>query len=324
MSSTWEDLKARVSVSDVLELLDIDPPERVPGLIRCPIHDDDTPSLNVDETLWYCHGCGKGGDIFNLIQFMGASRSQSAALLERAFAGNLDGMPVLKQREEAPPVDFRDDWKNYRRFPEINTHPDGILDATNERLRLWLQEKWPDQLVTVNHLDAWGCRLDSWNLLIPHYTTTGEITGIKVRKMVPPDIGAKSAITGSQFRHLYRVPSSPPAPWEAPTGEALTLFLCEGETDTWTLQRIVEKDLTSQQRRVVVAGLPGANSYPRHLEELRRFSRVHLFLDMDATGGRVAQEILAGIASDTTTVQIHHMPRKDVTESYAAGWRPTV
>jgi len=38
--------------------------------IRCPFHDDRKPSLCIDAErgLWYCHGCGKGGDVITFIQ----------------------------------------------------------------------------------------------------------------------------------------------------------------------------------------------------------------------------------------------------------------
>jgi CHC2 zinc finger/RepB DNA-primase from phage plasmid len=39
------------------------------GKIRCPFHDDTTPSLHVYEDPtrgWYCYGCGKGGSIYDL------------------------------------------------------------------------------------------------------------------------------------------------------------------------------------------------------------------------------------------------------------------
>ena len=36
--------------------------------MRCPFHDDDTPSLHVYPSAaegWYCFGCGRGGSIYD-------------------------------------------------------------------------------------------------------------------------------------------------------------------------------------------------------------------------------------------------------------------
>lgn len=37
--------------------------------IRCPFHDDRTPSLSIDpdEGLWFCHACAFGGDAISLV-----------------------------------------------------------------------------------------------------------------------------------------------------------------------------------------------------------------------------------------------------------------
>ena len=52
------------------------------GFVRCPLHEERTPSLHVseDDSRWHCFGCGAGGDIF-------------------AFVASLDGRSVPRGRE---------------------------------------------------------------------------------------------------------------------------------------------------------------------------------------------------------------------------------
>ncbi|ATI18822.1 DNA primase [Streptomyces phage Diane] len=44
--------------------------QRNTGMAKCPLHEDNTPSMSyrLDEGLWNCHSCGKGGDSFTMIQ----------------------------------------------------------------------------------------------------------------------------------------------------------------------------------------------------------------------------------------------------------------
>ena len=37
------------------------------GFALCPFHQERTPSLKADKNLWYCFGCGIGGDIISFI-----------------------------------------------------------------------------------------------------------------------------------------------------------------------------------------------------------------------------------------------------------------
>ena len=63
------------------------------GMIRCPVHDDRTPSCHVDADPargWHCHGCGRGGGIYQL----------AAGLLGIAD-GPLRGADFIRARDAA-------------------------------------------------------------------------------------------------------------------------------------------------------------------------------------------------------------------------------
>ena len=64
---------------------------RANGNIRCPFHDDKTPSLHLYEGHWLCFGCGKTGDYIDLLLMMNDSehRAQAEYIIE-AWNGRPD------------------------------------------------------------------------------------------------------------------------------------------------------------------------------------------------------------------------------------------
>src|SRR5687768_8646160 len=85
-------------------------PNRQNQLVKCPIHDDRVASLsiNLQKGAWYCWGCGKGGGLQTLAQFLG---------------GNLDRMDLIvgtvSEEPEPEQVDFRE---MYESFPELKPY----------------------------------------------------------------------------------------------------------------------------------------------------------------------------------------------------------
>ena len=66
----------------------------------CPFHDERTPSfsVNAEEKLYYCFGCGEGGDAFKFIQQTEALEFQEAVELLAERSG------VRVEREEDDPA----------------------------------------------------------------------------------------------------------------------------------------------------------------------------------------------------------------------------
>ncbi|AUG87225.1 DNA primase [Streptomyces phage Omar] len=62
--------------------------QRNTGMAKCPLHDDNTPSMSyrLDEGLWNCHSCGNGGDSFTLIEKYHAEQLGKAIDFKQAKA----------------------------------------------------------------------------------------------------------------------------------------------------------------------------------------------------------------------------------------------
>src|SRR5687768_4706974 len=61
------------AVADMVEIVGTRTQLRKSGarwMGKCPFHEDRTPSFSVDpaDKLFYCHGCGKGGDLISFVR----------------------------------------------------------------------------------------------------------------------------------------------------------------------------------------------------------------------------------------------------------------
>jgi len=66
----------------------------------CPLHQESQPSfyVNTRKNVFYCHGCGQGGDLIRFVQLsLGLSFRQSLASLDPGLVPEADSSAVLEQ-----------------------------------------------------------------------------------------------------------------------------------------------------------------------------------------------------------------------------------
>ncbi len=69
----------------------------------CPFHQEKTPSFNVDaeKQLYYCFGCGAGGDVFNfMMEIENVSFVEAAKALAERYRIPIPDRPITKQRRK--------------------------------------------------------------------------------------------------------------------------------------------------------------------------------------------------------------------------------
>jgi DNA primase len=94
-----DELKQQISLLDYLQAQDWQPARRLSRgrlLGLCPLHDDHQPSFLVDPTksLFYCYGCGRGGDVIRFAELYHQVRfPQALALLQQ-----WRGLPPILQK----------------------------------------------------------------------------------------------------------------------------------------------------------------------------------------------------------------------------------
>ena len=103
MGEDLEKLKQRLSLLDYLRQQNwiARPAGRGSEFVGlCPLHPETRPSfyVNVHKNLFYCHGCGQGGDLLRFVQlFRQLSFRQSLAYLEQYRAAAADPAAVLEK-----------------------------------------------------------------------------------------------------------------------------------------------------------------------------------------------------------------------------------
>lgn len=80
----------RPRLADVIEHYGGNPYRR---MIHCVLHEDRTPSCSVnhDRGLWNCHSCGRGGDVWTLIELKEGVDFAGAQMLVQKYGLNTEG-----------------------------------------------------------------------------------------------------------------------------------------------------------------------------------------------------------------------------------------
>jgi hypothetical protein len=253
-------------------------------LIRCPLpgHDDSTPSFNLwahDESgvpqRFGCFGCGRGGDVLDLIE-----------ILE-----GISDTEALRRADELAAEEARDTNARPRRRPEPDQPPrefEPLLRRLYEEFdasRLELFQRYMSakglggEDIETYAMEEWGWTATNHGaVVVPHRgpKPSMEITGLKYRTL-----DRKWNEEGSRFPYLY-------GSWRD-RGRP-RVVLCEGETDTvwaaWSLRH--EDDID-------VLGLPsGANQSlrPEWLEQIGDRELTIVF-DSDRAGMTAARQWVA-------------------------------
>ena len=62
--SLYQTVKSAITVRQVGEMYGMEPDRH--GMVCCPFHSDSDPSMKLNDTYYYCFGCGANGDTIDL------------------------------------------------------------------------------------------------------------------------------------------------------------------------------------------------------------------------------------------------------------------
>ena len=88
----FQTIKAAVTVKQAAALYGL--PITITRMTRCPFHEDHTPSMKLNDTYYYCFGCGATGDVIDLTaRLFDLSSLQAARKLAQDFGLGPDKPP---------------------------------------------------------------------------------------------------------------------------------------------------------------------------------------------------------------------------------------
>ena len=100
-------IKAAVTVKQAAALYGL--PITTTRMTRCPFHEDHTPSMKLNDTYYYCFGCGATGDVIDLTaRIFDLSSLQAARKLVRDFDLSPDKPPSGTIALPKPPAALSD------------------------------------------------------------------------------------------------------------------------------------------------------------------------------------------------------------------------
>ena len=91
--SLYQTVKSAITVRQVGEMYGMEPDRR--SMVCCPFHSDNTPSMKLNDTYYYCFGCGATGDVIDLTaKLFSLNPRQAAEKLIHDFGLDPDKPPA--------------------------------------------------------------------------------------------------------------------------------------------------------------------------------------------------------------------------------------
>jgi len=291
-------------------------------LVRCPVHEDRSPSCSVQERkgvlLWKCHACDAGGDALSLIAAVrGLSIKQDfrAVLLEAARLGGLwQIVDELEGRGEAPapmPAPIRaPEPESDREWPPIGevealwNSSRAVSDDAECSAHLSGRGLDPERVASLDigralptrgALPPWArCRGGTWReagyrLIVPMFDATGALRSVRAWRVTDGDGPKRLPPSGHKAGEMVMADAFGRA-MLAGTRKPETVAIVEGEPDFFA------RCLVSNDPHVAAIGIVSGSWCRAMAERIPVGARVVIRTDHDQAGDRYAEEIERSIA----------------------------
>lgn len=270
------------------------------GNISCPFHPDETPSMSLERQkgLYRCHSCGRGGDVFTLLnELQGMTFEEASAKLGGGERMTVTA-PLVEEEQRIGIVQAT-------RVAHLETLLEGAEEraAQSDRFAAYLKGRGLTE-ATVKHFrlgmgtPAMG-RVDQ--LVVPYLGPNGRPLSLRTRCIEPHEHVGHGKYQGSAGERTRMFNTN--AVINDPVSSRISV--AEGEIDTMSLH----------QAGLTAVGFPGVNNIkPHHITILRGYDEVLLWCDNDQPGREMSERLMAALPRAR---QIH-LPEGDVNATLVA------
>jgi len=285
--------------------------------IRCPVHEDGTPSCSVQNKdgviLWKCWGCGATGDVLTLVAVANNLKIDSQFKAVLAAAARLGGLWHLVDKLEGrepreprhayvPPPVHVEPPREWPPQAEVDALWNACVPTSeSETVAAYLQTRslsadvidgreLARALPDAGALPRWAVctggnwRETSYRLIVPMYDATGAMRSVRACRVVDGDGPKRRPPFGHKASELVMA-------------DLFALAMLRGEIKPYRVV-IVEGEPDFLSRASVMndahgcaLGIVSGSWTKSFAERIPVGARVYLRTDVDAAGDRYAQEI---------------------------------
>jgi len=269
--------------------------------MRCPFHEEKSPSCQIDDTLgkFHCFGCGKGGDAFDYWQNARGLNFQDSLAELAGIAGvgpefhgqgrnYVKPAPRIKQTEKSPDPLTGPTLAMWRAACDsLASDPKEIARIAKWRGIEPAAITFAARLGLMGSYDYWGTRREAFLVEMP--SAIGLVPVSVHCRLAPRSRGNETSDKAS-----WRFDPSKCGSWPFLIGDPAAadhIFLLEGQWDALALVSIMGWHLKERWPRIAVIGLRGSTSGAKLLlHEINPAAQLFAIADADGAGARWFEE----------------------------------
>jgi DNA primase catalytic core len=289
------EIKQRLQIAAVLQRYNLKPDKN--GMLKCPFHEDKTPSLKIytDTNTYNCFGCGANGDAIQFIESFEKLSKHESILKAKSLINPLQNITPQKMEQITDKITLpriaimskvaQESKASFKRSPKAQQYIKSRgLDPDKMELG-YIGEKFGKSWTVAlqqSALQIGILRLSKQKEILPKFKYC-LLFFTKNQKGQIVDVYGRSVIDGTENKHFYLNGHHNGIYPHYPKPETKKLILTESLIDCETL--LQQEELSKQYNFISLFGTNGLTEEIKEaIKELPELNEIILFFDGDEAG----------------------------------------